>query len=176
MMVSPNLNSAASVNMLITQPRAMLPPAFRPQIILHHILQPQKLVQQSDYIVLNTTRQQAELHAPSDLLVHVWAYAFFSFDIQPSDPCVTMLLVPVSCTHIALSLSASDMQFASSLIFLPTEKVGVCKFNPPLVSSCHRPPRSVLLLLLWTFSLHSCRFALPAQLPSCPSLWPVLHR
>lgn len=98
------------------------------------------------------------------------------FDIQPSEPSVTMLLLPVSCTLIALSLSASDMLFASSLIFFPTEMVGVCKFNPPLVSSCQRPPQSVLLLLLlWTFSLPSCRSAQPVQLPSCLSVWPVLH-
>lgn len=65
---------------------------------------------------------------------------------------------------------------SSSLIFLQTEMVGVCKFKPPLVSSCHRSLLPVLLLLLSkmsprSFSINSA--CPPAQHQHTPG-WPRL--
>lgn len=83
-------------------------------------------------------------------------------------------VVPGSLISISLfvCLSAST----ASLIFLQTEMVGVCKFNPPLVSLSRHSSAVPILLQLNIFSAFlpvSCACPL-AALPALYA-WPVFH-
>lgn len=91
--------------------------------------------------------------------------------------CSSEEVYPVSCTLFACSVFVCSIHFAfsTSLISLQAETVGVCKFNPPLVSLKCNHSASLLLILPWTFSLYALLVALPAFLPSCLSMWPAFH-
>lgn len=75
----------------------------------------------------------------------------------------------VSGSLISISLFVCLSASTASLIFLQTEMVGVCKFNPPLVSLSRHSSAVPILLQLNIFSAFlpvSCACPL-AALPAC---------